>query len=126
MYRRFGSRVTVLEKGDRLIAREDEDISTTLQKVLEAEGIAFRLNASCIALRRIPSGVSVGADCANGATEVEGSHVLIAVGRRPNTDDLGVAAAGIATDARGFITVDDQCRTNLPGVWALGECNGRV
>jgi pyruvate/2-oxoglutarate dehydrogenase complex dihydrolipoamide dehydrogenase (E3) component len=125
MYRRFGSRVTVIEKGDRLIAREDEDISATLQKVLEAEGIAFRLNASCISLSRTASGVGVGVDCTNGAPEVEGSHVLIAVGRRPNTDDLGLAAASIATDERGFITVDDQCRTNVPGVWAVGECNGR-
>ena len=125
MYRRFGSRVTVIEKGDRLIAREDEDISTTLQKLLEAEGIAFRLNASCISLSRTASGVGVGVDCTNGAPEVEGSHVLVAVGRRPNTDDLGLAAASIATDERGFITVDDQCRTNVPGVWAVGECNGR-
>ena len=125
MYRRFGSRVTVIEKGDRLIAREDEDISTTLQKILEAEGVAFRLNASCISLSRTASGVGVGVDCTNGAPEVEGSHVLVAVGRRPNTDDLGLAAASIATDERGFITVDDQCRTNVPGVWAVGECNGR-
>ena len=125
MYRRFGSRVTVIEKGDRLIAREDEDISTTLQKLLEAEGIAFRLNASCISLSRTASGVGVGVDCTNGAPEVEGSHVLVAVGRRPNTDDLGLAAASIATDERGFITVDDQCRTNVPGLWAVGECNGR-
>ncbi len=125
MYRRFGSRVTVIEKGDRLIAREDDDISTTLQKLLEAEGIAFRLNASCISLSRTASGVGVGVDCTNGAPEVEGSHVLVAVGRRPNTDDLGLDAASIATDERGFITVDDQCRTNVPGVWAVGECNGR-
>ena len=125
MYRRFGSRVTVIEKGDRLIAREDEDISASLQKVLEAEGIAFRLNTSCISLSRTASGVGVGVDCTNGAPEVEGSHVLVAVGRRPNTDDLGLAAASIATDERGFITVDDQCRTNVPGVWAVGECNGR-
>ena len=125
MYRRFGSRVTVIEMGDRLIAREDEDISTTLQKILEGEGVAFRLKASCIGMKRTPSGVLVGVDCKNEAPEIEGSHVLIATGRRPNTDDLGLAAAGVATDARGFITVDDQCRTNVPGVWAVGECNGR-
>jgi pyruvate/2-oxoglutarate dehydrogenase complex dihydrolipoamide dehydrogenase (E3) component len=125
MYRRFGSRVTVIEMGDRLIAREDEDISKTLQKVLEDEGIAFRLNASCIGVRRTSAGIAVGVDCTKGAPEVEGSHLLMAVGRRPNTDDLGLAAAGVAADERGFITVDDQCRTSVPGVWALGECNGR-
>ena len=125
MYRRFGSRVTVVEKGDRLIAREDEDVSATLQQILEAEGIDVRLKATCIGLRRTPSGAAVSVDCAQGPPEVEGTHVLLAVGRRPNTDDLGLDAAGIATDARGFITVDDQCRTNVPGVWAIGDCNGR-
>ncbi len=124
IFRRFGSRVTVIEKSDRLIGREDEDVSSTLQQVLEGEGIEFRLNASCIGLRRMPGGVAVGVDCTHGAPEVEGTHVLIAVGRRPNTDDLGLDAAGIATDSRGFVTVDDQCRTGVPGVWALGECNG--
>ena len=125
MYRRFGSRVTVVEKGDRLIAREDEDVSATLQQILEAEGIDVRLKATCIGLRRTPSAAAVSVDCAQGPPEVEGTHVLLAVGRRPNTDDLGLDAAGIATDARGFITVDDQCRTNVPGVWAIGDCNGR-
>ncbi len=125
MYRRFGSQVTVIEKGDRLIAREDEDVSTTLQQVLEAEGIAFRLNASCIGLRRTAAGVGVGVDCTRGRPEIEGSHILLAVGRRPNTDDLGLREAGIAVDERGFVRVDEQCRTNVPGIWALGECNGR-
>ena len=125
MYRRFGSRVTVIEMGDRLIAREDEDISRTLQGILEAEGISFRLKASCTTLRRTTTGVAVGVDCTKGAPEIEGSHILIAVGRRPNTDDLGLNAAGVATDPRGFITVDDHCRTSVPGVWAVGECNGR-
>ncbi len=125
IYRRFGSRVTVVEKADRLIAREDEDVSTTLQGVLEGEGIEFRLSATCIDLAPAPSGVAVGVACARGAPTVEGSHVLLAVGRRPNTDDLGLEAAGIVTDARGYITVDDQCRTNVTGVWALGDCNGR-
>ncbi len=125
IFRRFGSRVTVIEQGDRVISREDADVSSTLQQVLEGEGIAFRLNASCIALRPAPGGVTVGVDCTNGAPEVAGSHVLMAVGRRPNTDDLGLDVAGIATDVRGFVTVDDQCRTSVPGVWALGDCNGR-
>jgi pyruvate/2-oxoglutarate dehydrogenase complex dihydrolipoamide dehydrogenase (E3) component len=125
IYRRFGSRVTVVEKNDRLIGREDEDVSEALQDVLEDEQISFRLDASCIALRRTASGVAAGVDCTGGEPEVEGSHVLLAVGRRPNTDDLGLDRAGIATDARGFITVDDQCRTSVPSVWAIGECNGR-
>lgn len=125
IYRRFGSRVTVVEKAERIIPHEDEDVSSTLHGVLEAEGIAFRLSAACIGLAPAPGGVSVGVDCAQGAPAVEGSHVLLAVGRRPNTDDLGLDAAGIATDARGYITVDDQCGTNVAGVWALGDCNGR-
>ena len=125
MFRRFGSRVTVVEQGPRLIAREDEDVSATLQEILEAEGVVFRLNATCIELSRAPLGIAVGLDCTEGAPALEGTHVLLAVGRRPNTDDLGLAAAGIATDARGHITVDEQCRTNVPGVWAIGECNGR-
>lgn len=125
IYRRFGSRVTVVEKSGRIIGREDEDVSSTLQGVLEGEGVAFRLNASCIALRKNGKGIAVGVDCEGGAPEVEGSHVLLAVGRRPNTDDLGLDAAGIEADARGFIRVDDRCRTSVDGVWAIGECNGR-
>ena len=125
IYRRFGSRVTVVEKAARIIPREDEDVSGTLQGVLEAEGIEFRLSATCIGLAPTPGGVSVDVDCTKGAPSVHGSHVLLAVGRRPNTDDLGVEAAGIATDDRGYITVDDQCRTSVAGIWALGECNGR-
>lgn len=125
IFRRFGSRVTVVEKGDQIIAREDEDVSSGLQRLLEDEGIAFRLNASCISLRKNGHGVAVGVDCTSGAPTVEGSHVLLAVGRRPNTDDLGLDEAGIATGDRGFIRVDDRCRTNVDGVWAIGECNGR-
>ena len=125
MYRRFGSRVTVIEQGDRLIAREDEDVSATLQQILEAEDIDVRLGATCIGLRRTTGGAAVGVDCTKGSPEVESTHVLLAVGRRPNTDDLGLETAGIATDARGFISVDDQCRTSVPGVWAIGDCNGR-
>jgi pyruvate/2-oxoglutarate dehydrogenase complex dihydrolipoamide dehydrogenase (E3) component len=125
MYRRFGSRVTVVEQGSRLIGREDEDVSGTIHQVLEHEGVAFRLNATCIAVSRTANGVAAGVDCTRGAPSVEGTHLLVAVGRQPNTDDLGLATAGIAADARGFIAVDDACRTNIPGVWALGECNGR-
>ncbi len=125
MYRRFGSRVTVIEQGPRLIGREDEDVSDTVQTILEQEDIAVRLNAKCIGIAKHPQGVAVRAECAAGAPEVLGSHVLLAIGRQPNTDDLGLEAAGIATDERGYIQVDEQLRTNVPGVWAMGDVNGR-
>lgn len=125
IYRRFGSQVTVVHRGPRLVEREDPDASAIIQEVLEREGITFRLNASCINLARHDEGVTVGVDCTHGTPEVVGSHVLVAVGRRPNTDDLGLENAGVATDARGYITVDDQLRTSTPGIWALGDCNGR-
>jgi pyruvate/2-oxoglutarate dehydrogenase complex dihydrolipoamide dehydrogenase (E3) component len=125
MYRRFGAAVTVVERGPRLVAREDEDVSAAIREILEAEGIAVRTGAACIAFAPAPGGVGVRVDCTAGAPEVIGSDVLLAVGRRPNTDDLGLDRAGIATDARGYIPVDDQLRTSVPGVWALGDCNGR-
>jgi pyruvate/2-oxoglutarate dehydrogenase complex dihydrolipoamide dehydrogenase (E3) component len=125
MYRRFGSRVTVVEMGDRLIARDDEDVSAEVKGILEAEGINVRLNAKCIAMAKRGDHVMVTAECEPGSEEILGSHVLLAVGRRPNTDDLGLDKAGIETDPRGFITVDDQLRTNVPGIWAIGDANGR-
>ncbi len=125
MYRRFGSRVTVVEQADRLIPREDEEVSDGVREILEGEAIDIRLNATCIEVARAGNGVSVGLDCAAGAPTVAGSHLLLAVGRRPNTDDLGLEAAGIETDKRGFIKVDDQLRTNVPGIWAMGDVNGR-
>jgi len=125
MYRRFGSRVTVVEMGPRLISREDEDVSAAIQAILEAEGIAFRLNAKCVAFERHGDGVVVNVSCDEEPREIAGTHVLLAIGRVPNTDDLGLDKAGIATDARGYITVDDQLRTNVPGIWALGDVNGR-
>jgi pyruvate/2-oxoglutarate dehydrogenase complex dihydrolipoamide dehydrogenase (E3) component len=125
MYRRFGSRVTIVEMNDRLIAREDPEVSDAIRGILEAEGIEVRLAAKCLALERRGHGVAVRLDCAAGAPEVVGSHLLLAVGRRPNTDDLGLERAGVATDARGYITVDDQLRSSVPGIWALGDCNGR-
>ncbi|WP_309678471.1 FAD-containing oxidoreductase [Polaromonas sp.] len=125
MYRRFGSRVTIVEKGPRLIQREDEDVSRAVQEILEGEGIDIRLNAECMTARREGERLVVGLDCASGERDVAGSHLLLAVGRVPNTDDLGLDRAGVATDARGFITVDEQLRTNVPGIWALGDCNGR-
>jgi pyruvate/2-oxoglutarate dehydrogenase complex dihydrolipoamide dehydrogenase (E3) component len=125
MYRRFGSRVTVVERGPRLVAHEDEDISACVRTILEAEGIAVRTGAECIELKPHADGVEVHTSCASGEPSVVGSHVLLAVGRRPNTDDLGLERAGVTTDERGFITVDDQLRTNVEGIWAMGDCNGR-
>lgn len=125
MYRRFGAEVTVVERADRLIAREDPDVSETVREILEAEGIAIRTGADCISFKVYENGVAVHVDCRQGEPSVIGTHVLLAMGRRPNTDDLGLAQAGIAVDARGYITVDDHLETNVPGIWALGDCNGR-
>ena len=125
MYRRFGAEVTVIERMGRLIGREDADISAAVRDILEAEGVTVRTGADCIGFERRGGDVAVTVDCADDAAPIMASHVLIAVGRRPNTDDLGLDAAGIATDARGYITVDDRLETSAPGVWALGDCNGR-
>ncbi len=126
MYRRFGSAVTVVEKGPRLIGREDQDVSDAVKDILEKEGVRVRLDAECIRFAPHPDGVAVGVTCPSGEEpEVIASHVLLAVGRQPNTDDLGLDKAGVETDARGYITVDDQLRTSVPGVWAMGDCNGR-
>jgi pyruvate/2-oxoglutarate dehydrogenase complex dihydrolipoamide dehydrogenase (E3) component len=125
MYRRFGSRVTIIEKMARLIGREDEDVSDAIKAILENEGIDVRLNANCIGVARHPQGVAVNIDCDRGDKQVIGSHLLLAVGRTPNTDDLGLDRAGIETDRRGYIKVDDQLRTNVAGIYALGDCNGK-
>jgi pyruvate/2-oxoglutarate dehydrogenase complex dihydrolipoamide dehydrogenase (E3) component len=124
MFRRFGSRVTIIEKGPRLIAREDEDVSTAIAEILENEGIEVRLGAECIGFEKEGNGLVTRVDCSEGDREVRGTHLLLAVGRRPNTDDLGLDRAGIETDARGYIVTDDQLRTSVDGVWALGDCNG--
>ncbi len=125
MYRRFGSRVTVIEMGPRLIAREDEEVSAAIQEILEGEGVEIRLNAKCITVAKRGNGVAVGLSCEGGPPQVTGSHLLLAVGRTPNTDDLGLGQAGVQTDARGYIVVNDELRTNVPGIWALGDANGR-
>jgi len=125
MYRRFGAKVTVVERGPRLASREDEDISQAIREILEAEGIAVRTQAECIAFSQAGEDVAVRLSCEAGAPEVLASHVLMAVGRRPNTDDLGLDRVGVETDARGYIKVDDALQTNVAGVWALGDCNGR-
>ncbi|HWU13479.1 MAG TPA: FAD-containing oxidoreductase [Caulobacter sp.] len=129
MYRRFGAEVTVVEMGPRLIGREDPEISDAVRQILEAEGVNIRLNAECIsfapALADGGEGVCVHVTCEDGAPQVVGSHVLLAIGRRPNTDDLGLDKAGVALDKRGYVVVDDQLRTTNPGVWAMGDCNGK-
>ena len=125
MYRRFGSQVTVVEMSDRLIGRDDDDVSETVKEILENEGVNVRLNAECIALERRGDDVVVKLDCSEDPKEVTGSHLLLAVGRVPNTDDLGLDTAGVETNERGFIKVDDQLRTNVPGIWALGDANAR-
>lgn len=125
MFRRFGAKVTVVEKGPRLIAREDEDVSAAVRDILEREGIAIRTGAECIRFFQHGDAVGVGVNCTDGAPEILGSHILLATGRRPNTDDLGLDKAGVATDKRGYITVDDRLETNVPGIFALGDCNGR-
>ena len=125
MYRRFGSEVTVVEQGPVLVSREDEDVSLAIKDILEREGISCRLNARCISFARHPEGVQVNLDCSTGAPSVPGSDVLLAVGRVPNTDDLGLDKAGIVADSRGFIVVDDTLATNVEGVWAVGDCNGK-
>lgn len=125
MYRRFGSRVTVVEMADRLIARDDEDVSETVREILENEGVDVRLNAKCIGLAKRGEQVAVTADCEPSPEEVVGSHVLLAVGRKPNSDDLGLDKIGVETDGRGFVVVDDQLRTNVPGIWAIGDVNGK-
>jgi pyruvate/2-oxoglutarate dehydrogenase complex dihydrolipoamide dehydrogenase (E3) component len=125
MLRRFGARVSVIEMGPRLVAREDEDVSLALKEILEGEGIEVRLGAKCLAVRKETGGVSVGLECSEGAPRAQGSHVLLAVGRVPNTADLGLELAGVKLDARGYIEVDEALQTSNPRVWALGDCNGK-
>lgn len=125
MYRRFGSRVTVVEMAPKLIGREDDEVSAAVQEILEAEGVEFHLNANCIGFAQRHDQVVVTASCEPGPEDIVGSHLLLAVGRIPNTDDLGLDAAGVETDARGQIVVDDTLSTNVPGIWALGDVNGR-
>ena len=125
IFRRFGSEVTIVEKGPRLIEHEDEDVSKEVQAILEREGIQVRLNAMCIELIKHGEQVGTRMNCSVGAPEVFGSHLLLAMGRTPNTADLGLEKAGVALDAHGYIVVDDQLRTTVPGIWALGDSNGR-
>jgi len=125
MFRRFGSEVTIIEMGQRLVRREDPDVSAAVHEIIAREGIQIRLNAKCIGFSKRNDETFAQVDCASGDPEVSGTHVLLAVGRVPNTDDLGLEKAGLTTDKGGYITVDDQLRTNVSGIWAMGDCNGR-
>jgi len=125
MYRRFGSEVTVIEMKDRVIGREDKDVSDAVQEILEKEGIHFRLQAECMTGKRHGDKIVVDVECEEGPPEVEGTHLLLATGRKPNTADLGLDKAGIETDERGFIKTDDTLQTNVEGIWAMGDCNGK-
>ena len=125
MYRRFGSRVTIVEMGPRLISRDDEDVSEGVREILENEGVDVRLNSQCIAVEKSSDRIVVRLDCEDEDDRVEASHLLLATGRQPNTDDLGLEQAGFEVNQRGYIQVDDQLRTSVPGIWALGDCNGQ-
>jgi len=124
-YRRFGSEVSVIELAPHLIAREDEDISSAVADILQGEGIKIHVNSNVVGVVRRGNHIAVQIVRDGIASQIVGSHLLVAIGRRPNTDDLGLDIAGIAVDDRGFIRVDDELRTSVPGVWALGDCNGR-
>ncbi|WP_096288432.1 FAD-containing oxidoreductase [Mycobacterium ahvazicum] len=123
MYRRFGAAVTVVERGPRLASREDEDVSATIKEILESEGIAIILGADDVRIAKTDNGFELTPRA--GADPIVGSHLLMAVGRRPNTDDLGLEAAGVQTDARGYVVVDDALKTNVDHIWAMGDCNGK-
>jgi pyruvate/2-oxoglutarate dehydrogenase complex dihydrolipoamide dehydrogenase (E3) component len=125
MYRRFGSEVTIVEKTPQIIGREDADVADGVAAILRNEGVVIETGAECIRMAKRGDQVVVGLDCSTGSREVVGSHVLLAVGRVPNTDDLGLDKAGVKVDARGFITVDERLQTSVPGIWAIGDCNGR-
>jgi pyruvate/2-oxoglutarate dehydrogenase complex dihydrolipoamide dehydrogenase (E3) component len=125
VYRRFGSEVTVIELAPRLIPREDEDVSHAVAEFLKEEGIDVRVDSKVVGVEKQGNSIAVKVQSGGEISKVVGTQVLVAIGRRPNTDDLGLDKAGIATDAHGFIQVDDQLRTNVPGIWAMGDCNGR-
>jgi pyruvate/2-oxoglutarate dehydrogenase complex dihydrolipoamide dehydrogenase (E3) component len=125
MYRRFGSQVTVVERMPKLLPREDDDVAQEIRAILERDGVAIRTGAECMALKKKGERIEIGLECKGGEPLAEGSHVLLAVGRKPNTDDLDLEKANVQVDGRGFIAVDDECRTSAEGVWALGEANGR-
>jgi pyruvate/2-oxoglutarate dehydrogenase complex dihydrolipoamide dehydrogenase (E3) component len=125
MYRRFGAEVVIIERGPMLVPHEDKEASVEIERILSAEGVEMRFNAKCIAVRPAKEGITVILDCQQGESEVQASHVLLALGRIPNTDDLALDKAGVVITEHGYIAVDDQLRSSIPGIWALGDCNGR-
>jgi pyruvate/2-oxoglutarate dehydrogenase complex dihydrolipoamide dehydrogenase (E3) component len=125
MYRRFGSEVTIVERMPKLLPREDDDVAAEIGAIIKREGIHIRTDAECMALKAKGKRIAVTLECKHGKPLAEGTHVLLAVGRTPNTGDLGLREAGVETDERGYIKVDDECRTTAQGVWAMGECNGK-
>ena len=125
MYRRLGSQVTVVERAAKLLPREDDDIAAEIRAILEREGVAIRTGAECMALQKKNGEIVVGLECKGGEPVAQGSHVLLAVGRLPNTHDLGLKEAGIEADARGYVKIDDECRTSAEGVWCMGDANGK-
>jgi len=125
MYRRFGSEVSIVEEGLHLARHAEDDVSTTIREILEQEGIHVRLNATCMGFSRRGEDIAAQVECASDDPEVSGSHVLLAVGRRPNTDDLGITGVGVVVDKRRYIAVGDHLRTTAPGIWALRDCNGK-
>jgi len=125
MFRRFGSQVTIIENGNRLIPREDEDVSAAILDILQRESIQVRLGTKCKGFARRDNETIVSLETAGSTSDIHGSNLLLAVGRRPNTDDLGLEKAGVTVDTHGYIQVDDQLRTNVAGIWAIGDCNGK-
>jgi pyruvate/2-oxoglutarate dehydrogenase complex dihydrolipoamide dehydrogenase (E3) component len=124
-YRRFGSKVTVIEFASRLIPREDDDVSQAVADFLKEEGIDVCVNSKVVGVEKQVNSIVAKVETAGEISPIAGTHLLVATGRRPNTDDLGLDKAGVETDARGYIRVDDQLRTNISGIWAMGDCNGR-
>jgi pyruvate/2-oxoglutarate dehydrogenase complex dihydrolipoamide dehydrogenase (E3) component len=125
MFHRFGSEVTIVHRGSRLIEREDEDISDAVEGILKAEGICLHLNTQCLSVFKYGAHTVLRLQTPDGAIEFPGTHLLAATGRQPNTKDLGLELAGVSTDPRGYILVDLQLKTSAPGIWALGDCNGK-
>src|SRR5262245_2881360 len=123
MFRRFGSRVTIVHRQEQILPREDADVTSELQKTLEAEGIRFVLNARTTAVEKQNGKVVLHLE-SSGIQPLSGSHLLVATGRRPNTDDLGLDAAGVQITSQGFIQVNSSLQTNVPGIWALGDVKG--
>ncbi|KTD23557.1 oxydoreductase [Legionella lansingensis] len=121
----FGSKVTVIEKAPRLIPREDEDVSDTVLAIMKNANINVHLNTECLAFSRSDQDIDVHIGCGNNKEMINGSHVLMAIGRKPNTDDLGLENTDIKLDNRGMIQVDDYLATSVKNIWAMGECNGR-